>query len=207
MGIYNSPMRLFRRSSRRHRDYGDKRLRPLLLALAVCLMPFLSGCASSDESALKSALTPLPAVPIDPSDKILKRDLQAFLEQTGAPTASSYDLARFDLNADGRREALVLFKTPYGYWCDMHGCTMLVFKAYDDHFTLVNAIQPLREPLYIDDLETKGWKNMAVRVSGRWDDAKDVVLQFDGRTYPSNPADLPPYPRNMRTASVRLFHD
>jgi hypothetical protein len=84
---------------------------------------------------------------------------------------------------------------------------MLVFKAYDDHFTLVNAIQPLREPLYIDDLETKGWKNMAVRVSGRWDDAKDVVLQFDGRTYPSNPADLPPYPLDMRTASVRLFHD
>lgn len=193
--------------NRRSTNPRKKRFRLLLTALTLSVLPFIAGCASSDESTPKSALTPLPAIPIDPSDKLLKRDLQIFLEQTGAPTASSYDLARFDLNADGRREALVLFKTPYGYWCDMHGCTMLVFKAYDDHFTLVNAIQPLREPLYIDALETKGWKNMGVRVSGRWNDAKDVVLQFDGRTYPSNPADLPPYPRDMHTASTRLFHD
>ena len=40
-----------------------------------------------------------------------------------------YDFRRVDLNGDGKRDALVLFTNPYGYWCGDNGCSMLVMKA------------------------------------------------------------------------------
>ena len=87
----------------------------------------------------------------------------------------------------------------------MHGCTMLVLKAGDDRFTLVNAIQPVREPLYISDSESNGWRNLVVRVSGRWDSAKDVAMRYNGQVYPENPDVLPPTPPGQNGEYVRVF--
>lgn len=168
-------------------------------------VPFLGACAGVFGDGRESVdLSGLP--PVDPSDKILKASVEGFLKETGAPVASGYDFNRIDLDSDGRRDALVLFKTPYGYWCDMHGCTMLVMKAGNDEFDLVNAIQPVREPLYISNMQSNGWKHLVARVSGRWDDgAKDVAMAYDGRQYPNNPAALPAYPKGPEAAYTRVF--
>ena len=149
----------------------------------------------------------MPMGPVDPSDSIARDAVALFLKETGSPAYSSYDIRRIDLDADGRRDALVLLKSPYGYWCGAHGCAMLVLKASNDSFTLVNAIQPIREPLYIGQAQTNGWKDLIVRVSGRWDKAKDVAMKFDGSTYPSNPSNLPPTIRMASSDDIRFFYD
>ena len=170
----------------------------------------LSACASQEGHVLAGRdelLLPLPPDPIDPDDVQVRQAINAFLEESGGPVFSKYAFHRVDLNNDKRRDALVLFRNPYGYWCDRNGCTMLVMKAHDDHFTLVNAVQPVRGPVYVSDTERNGWKTLITRVSGRWSKAKDVALQFDGKAYPKTPDSLPPYLRLAYNGEQRVFHD
>lgn len=179
------------------------RILPVIFLLLLSL-PILGACSGLSGDGRQSVdLSDLP--PIDPSDKILAAAVEDFLEETGAPVASGYTFSRVDLDSDGRRDALVLFKTPFGYWCDMHGCTMLVMKADNDDFSLINAIQPVRGPLYISEMRSNGWKNLVARVSGRWDEAKDVAMLYDGEGYPRDPSALPPYPKGPESAYTRVF--
>ncbi len=150
-------------------------------------------------------LLPIPGGPQDLSNVFVKQAVDKFLQSTGAPVASSYEITRVDLNDDKRRDAVVLFKTPYGYWCGMHGCSMLIFKANDDKFTLLSSVQPVRDPIFVSRDKTNGWRDLVVRVSGRWSESKDVALRFDGRTYPANPSSLPPYLRFDPYSNTRLF--
>ena len=85
-----------------------------------------------------------------------------------------------------------MMKSPFGYWCDMEGCVMLVFKAQKDSFTFVNPIKPIREPVYVSQQKTNGWNDIVARVSGRMGDkAKNVALKFEGNSYPRNPESHP----------------
>ena len=176
----------------------------LIALLMLALLPLgLYGCGTSSDT---QPLTPLPHTKVDdPTDEALKEALHKFLSTSEAPVASTYKYVRFDLNGDHRRDALVLFKTPYGYWCGINGCTMLVLKAHDKHFTLVNAIQPVREPVYIGMMKTKGWNDILVRVSGRAAKAKDVTIKFDGNTYHSDPSKLPASPRKDYNGFTKAF--
>lgn len=177
---------------------------------ALFVLALLPGCGAFREGDSETGQADWLRTPVDPSDKQLEESVRKFLENTGAPAVSRYDFRRFDLNTDGRRDALILLKTPYGTWCDIHGCTMLIFKAFDDHFRLVNAVRPIREPVYISKKRSHGWSNLLVRVSGRREKAKYVVLRFDGRQYPKNPEKLPPYPFKpdpARTDVIRIFYD
>ena len=164
----------------------------LHIVLAFASLLFMAACQSApkQEVALEP-LTPLPKI-IDPNDFQLQQSVLATLKEMGAPLHSNYDYRRLDLNNDGRRDALVLFKTPYGFWCDTHGCTMLVMEAHNDHFTLLNSIQPVRPPIYRTDNETNGWKDIIIRVSGRWDKAKNVAAKYNGQQYPLDPSDIEP---------------
>ena len=147
--------------------------------------------APQQDLAIKAPLTPLPEL-VDPNDFQLQQSVLATLKTMGAPMHSNYDYRRIDLNDDGRRDALVLFKTPYGFWCDKHGCTMLVMEAHNDKFTLVNSIQPVRPPIYSTANQTNGWKDIIIRVSGRWKSAKNVSAKYDGREYPLDPSRIEP---------------
>lgn len=178
------------------------RFKTALLATLLCCT--LSACGSTPEPHVEG-LTPLHFTPVDPDDTVLRSAVHKFLKKSEAPVSSNYRFARHDLNGDGRRDALVLFETPYGYWCGMHGCAMLVMKAHNDKFTLINAIQPVREPVYISEMKSNSWKNLVVRISGRWDKAKDVAMLFDGQKYPTNPSNLPPFPKNGNNGYTRVF--
>lgn len=172
-----------------------------LLVLAAC-----SGQApETPKKALK--LTSLPGIPIDPSDQILRESITDALTELQAPAFSSYEHRRLDLDGDGRRDALVLFRTPYGFWCGKHGCAMMVMKASDTDFEIINVIQPIRPPLYVSTQEENGWKTLIARVSGRWDKAKDVAITHDGHSYPSNPANLEPAAGIEKSSSMRVFVD
>lgn len=167
-------------------------MRFLKLVALIVMIAALTGCASCKQTAEVESLqadTPFN----DPGDHVLTQAVTEFLQQTESPVSSRYEFSRLDLDDDGRRDALVMFKNPYGYWCGTHGCTLLVMKANNNSFTLVNSIQPVRAPLHVSELRTNGWRNLITRVSGRQEKAKDVALQFNGRDYPQNPATLPPY--------------
>ncbi len=163
----------------------------------------LAGCASTQEEP--ELLLPFPQASADPGNEVLTSAIKEFLAETDAPNSSHYEFSRMDLDNDGRRDALILFNNPYGYWCGQHGCTMLVMRAHNDSFQLVNAVQPIRTPLYISDNNTNGWKDLIVRVSGRQQDSKDVAMRFDGRKYPSSPDNLPPHERLAFNEGVRVF--
>jgi hypothetical protein len=176
-----------------------------LTTILLLVLTLIGGCTGVDESTASGPLTPLDFKPIDPDDTILIKAVRQFLENSEGPVASTYEYARIDLNDDKRRDALVLFKTPFGYWCGTHGCTMLVLRAHNDHFSLVNAIQPVREPVYISPQKSRGWNNIVLRVSGRWDEAKDVAMRYNGRQYPEDPSRQPHQPRNHNDGSIRIF--
>ncbi len=172
------------------------------ILFATLLLLALNACASPPET---HSLTPFPADIIDPDDEVLMRAVKDFLVTSDAPVSSRYEFSRQDLDSDGRRDALVLFKNPYGYWCGIHGCTILVMKANNDSFTLINAILPVRSPLYIGTTETNGWKDLIVRVSGRRKKTKNVVMRFDGKRYPIHPDGQAPYFRALSDGALRVF--
>lgn len=174
----------------------------ILVILTSTLLLTACGTCCREEASL----TPPPVESADPDDSVMREAVTAFLAETDAPVSSMYEYRRVDLDGDKRRDALVLFKNPYGFWCDLHGCTMLVLKAGDDKFTLVNAIQPVRAPLYISEAGTNGWKSLIVRVTGRWDESKDVAMMFDGNQYPDNPAALPAYMRFASAGETAVFY-
>ncbi len=175
-----------------------------IIALLLITTAMLSACSSGDRKS-SDPLTPLDFTFSDPNDAALTQAIAEFVQTTDSPAATGYDYVRYDLNDDGRRDALVYLKSPYGYWCGTHGCALLIFKAHDKHFTLINAIQPLRAPVYISALKSKGWKNLVVRVSGRSNKAKDVAMLFNGQQYPTNPSKLPPFPKKNYNGYTRIF--
>ena len=94
---------------------------------------------------------------------------------------------------------------PYGQWCTMNGCTVLVFHAQDTGFTLAGEIPSVRPPFYASQTLTNGWHDLVIRVSGRTEKAKDVVVQYDGTRYMDRPEDLPPNDRTLYPVYVKAF--
>ncbi len=168
----------------------------------------LSGCSSSGREVSYNPLTPLPdeLLPQDPEDHVLNAAVQEYLKLADAPLCSSYDFTRVDLDGDNRRDALVMMKGPHNYWCNMGGCSLIVFKAANDHFEWSSQISPVRGPLYVSDETSEGWKNLIIRVTGMPDaKAKSVAMQFDGRRYPQNPLTQPPIEISRSDYGQRLF--
>lgn len=164
--------------------------------LAGVVLLTLSGCGTSAPEK-QPILTPMPLPShkpaIDPTDAQFMQAISEYVRMQGGPANTRYQFTRLDLNYDGRREGLVLLTQPNRFWCNSYGCPLIIFKAHDQGFTVLSEIKPVRGPLIVMDSYTQGWHDILARVSGRtgWD-AKDVVLRFNGRTYPQDPSLLHP---------------
>ncbi len=141
----------------------------------------------------------------DIPDTVLYESIQKLVEQANGPANSRFDYTRIDLDGDGRRDALVYLRMPYSHWCGQHGCTLLVLKAGMESFEYVSYVQPIRPPLIVSENRSNGWKDIMVRVDGRWSETKDVALKFDGRVYPSDPAEQPPVLEIASIDGIRVF--
>ena len=176
--------------------------------MALFCMALASGC-SSDHNISQEPLTPMPmAKPFkDPDNTQFMPAVAEYIEAKDAPGNTRYEFTRIDLNNDGRREGIVLMKTPHQYWCNINGCNMIIFEAHNDHFSLRSEISPVRGPLVISNKKTNGWNDIIVSVSGRMNaTTKEVALQYDGKTYPPQPAFQPAvrYAYN-NVGGVRIF--
>ncbi len=157
-----------------------------LIALMLFL-GFLSSCnAHTHSTQTKSS----PLLPLAQHDKTVRLDdghvkeaMRDYLAYKNAPPYSQYDFMKKDLNNDGLHDAIVYFKTPYGQWCDMHGCTLLILRGYPDGFSVLGEIESVRPPFHISKSKTAGWQDIGVYVSGKQESAHMALLSFDGKQY------------------------
>lgn len=172
------------------------------IAIITASLLVLAACGTTREAKVTQGKPAEQAAVIDPSDDVFRVAIKDYLAQHNAPASSQYEYVRQDLNGDGRREAIVMFQAPFYTWCSGDGCTMVVFKASNDHFSVVSQIAPVRGPLLISNAQSKGWRDLVIRVSGRLARPKDVAMKFDGTAYPKAPDFEPALPDVIQLANL-----
>jgi len=175
----------------------------LNIYLMLFLSVFLISCGSDNNQT--SGLTPLPGSVNDPKDEKLFEAITNYVRLQNAPPNSAYDFVRVDLNGDGRREGIVLFKLPHTHWCGWDGCGMVIFRANDKSFTHLSSISGIRGPIYVNAAGQKGWRDIIIRTSGTKTRDKNIVLQFNGRGYPSSPMLAPSLHQPVSSLNVETF--
>lgn len=163
----------------------------------------LSACGG-DAPRQHSGLTPFPDRN-EPKDVKLTEAVTNFIQKRSAPTNSEYDFIRVDLNNDGRRDGIVLFKLPHTYWCGWDGCGMVIFKAGSDDFTLLSTVSNVRGPIYVSSESNNGWRDIIIRVSGARMADKNIKLEFNNGVYPQSPLLAPTLTRPVSTLNVETF--
>jgi len=109
-----------------------------------------------------------------------------FAEARESAADSRYSIAWIDLNGDPRPEALVYLRGRY--WCGSGGCNLLVIAADRGSWRIVTEIGVSRPPVMVLDSRSRGWRDLAVSVSGGGiAPGYQARLSFDGRSYPDNP--------------------
>lgn len=159
----------------------------LLAAMAALVLPSLAACGSTGKEDLAYSPPPLFNDPVDPSDSMMRKSIESFLTSRNGPLNSQYEYTRADLNGDGLREAVVIFNLPHSYWCGWSGCTMAVFQAGDNSFSLLSETTRIRGPIQIAETSTNDWKDLGVRLTGTSNYDRNVLLRNEGAGYPENP--------------------
>lgn len=134
------------------------------------------------------------------TDPKLTQAIESYLKKQGDdPKKAKYKIAEIDLNGDKKKDALVLLEGMM--WCGTGGCTMLVFQQAKDGFRMVSSIPLVREPVIVSETSTKGWRDIQVYVSK----VGNVLLKFNGSSYPANPSLETPLPATTKTRGVEVF--
>jgi hypothetical protein len=152
----------------------------------LCLIAslLLAGCADTPSTAGISAL---PVPPDGPGDAQLMAKIKDYIARQKGPAHSQYEYALVDMNGDGRRDGLVYFKLPYGYWCGWGGCTLAIFAANPDAFVLSSEITRVRGPIIVTKRMTNGWRDIALHLSGSNMADSVVLVSYGADGYPANP--------------------
>ncbi len=177
----------------------------LLAACAALALPSLVACSGTGGEELAFAAPAEERLPVDPSDGVLNGAIRQYLADAKGPKNSQYEYVRADLNGDGLREALVMFNLPHSYWCGWSGCTLAVFEAGDNSFSIVSRTERIRGPIVVSDTQTNGWDDIGVRLSGTDYADKNVLLRYDGARYPETPVNELELPFNLAALGGERF--
>lgn len=99
-----------------------------------------------------------------------------------------YDIARTDLNADGKEDVLALMNGKSGY-TGSGGATMFVLKGTADGFESLGKISVVNEPIYARKSVKHGFRDLLVAVRGGGATPGLAALSFDGKRYPKSPGE------------------
>jgi hypothetical protein len=99
-----------------------------------------------------------------------------------------YDIARTDLNADGREDVLALMNGKSGY-NGSGGATVFILKGTADGFESLGSVKVVNEPIYARKSLHKGMRDLLVTVRGGGAKAGMAELRFDGQQYPASPGE------------------
>lgn len=99
-----------------------------------------------------------------------------------------YDIARADLNGDGKDDVLAFMNGKSSY-CGSGGCTLFVLKGSDAGFESLGSIKVVNAPMYLRKASTQGMRDLLVTVRGGGSSTGLSTLKFDGKRYPAAPGD------------------
>jgi hypothetical protein len=125
------------------------------------------------------------------SDKELLEAIRSLELDTDVRYFSAYT----DLNGDGRKEAVVYFIGRY--ICGSGGCHTAIFSPLEKGkgYRLVTVIELTRPPIVAAKSKTKGWRDLIVFVQGGGIvEGYNMLLPFDGASYPESPFLSPAHP-------------
>ena len=97
-----------------------------------------------------------------------------------------YKVAFYDLNWDSTPEAIVYVQDRN--WCGSGGCTALILQQHKQQWRIVTKLGVTNLPITVLKSSHKGWHNLSVRAEGGGiAQGYDVLLSFNGKSYPKNP--------------------
>jgi hypothetical protein len=99
-----------------------------------------------------------------------------------------YEIARTDLDADGKQDVFALMNGKSGYR-GSGGATMFVLKGTADGFEPLGKISVVNEPIYARKAVKNGFRDLLVTVSGGGATPGLAALSFDGKRYPASPGE------------------
>jgi hypothetical protein len=101
--------------------------------------------------------------------------INAALEKLGDGVAPNHEIAWFDLDGDGKQEAIVLM-TSGADWCGTGGCTLVVLKQNAGSWRVVSQTPACRAPVVLLDGKSNGWRDLAVVTQGGGELARKMSL-------------------------------
>ena len=132
-----------------------------------------------------------------PADALLNREesLRRFLHNyerlshlREQPTNLRYFHAFYDLNGDGRDEAIVYVVGQ----CGTGGCPLMVFTPDGDSYRVVTDSPITRPPIRVLNRSFNGWRSLTVQVRGGGiQPGYEAEFRFNGRRYPWNINEAP----------------
>jgi hypothetical protein len=137
-------------------------------------------------------IAPFTAAPSPPKEEQDKELLEA-IRDLGLDADVRYFSAYADLNGDGRKEAIVYLMGPH--ICGSGGCHTVIFSRQEKGYKEIAFIELTRPPIVAAKSKIKGWRDLIVFVSGGGIlKGYNVLLPFDGASYPESPFLKPAHP-------------
>lgn len=150
--------------------------------------------------SILGAVTGRAQAPREPNapDQRTEEALRRFLQTMSEDKATRYMVGYFDLNADGKSEAIV--RLIGNEWCGSGGCNTLILQRTASSWRVVTNITITQLPIRVLAETSHGWHKIGVWVEGGGiEPGYEAELQFDGKTYPRNPS-TPPSRRTAKKA-------
>jgi hypothetical protein len=163
---------------------------------------FFVSCAN----APKRSNTPIADLEKILTERDFRQAVIKYLEKTGQPVSSTYDVVLVDLNGDYREEALIMMNTPFSTWCNIAGCTLLIFEnTLPNDIKIHSRIEPVREPIFVKNANNKnGWKTLITRQDGLNRKARYIKIENNGYGYDAMALNADTYHGNLNN-SQRYF--
>ncbi|MFU9045454.1 hypothetical protein ACNAUY_03500 [Acinetobacter tibetensis] len=169
------------------------------LFLCTLLSGLVVGCSST--APIENTETPSP--PISTTNLAGDETMLHALKQAvylSLQEQPLYQYAFYDLNQDGIQDAVVMLKG--ANWCGSGGCTVLVFQGMSrEKFQPHSKMTVTDVPIVVLNSKTQGWSDLSVYSRG----SGQVILKFNGRSYPSNPSLEPKYTGNLQHNGNRVL--
>ncbi len=110
-----------------------------------------------------------------------------------------------DVNrSDGTTEEVIVYLSGHD-WCGSGGCTLLILAPRGSRYDVIGYTTIVWPPIRLLGTTSAGRHDIAVRIAGGGvRPAREVVLRFDGKHYPSNPT-VPPAQPAMTPRGVVLI--
>ncbi|MNR84813.1 hypothetical protein D3C71_1089720 [compost metagenome] len=169
----------------------------ILILSALSLAVLLVGCHSSPSKMTATTTTAMDTKSVHQTTEKqgLKLAVQAYTQDQ-----SDYQTSLYDLNQDGIDDAVVLLSGME--WCGSGGCTLLIFQGLaNGSFQQHSKMTVSSTPIYALSTQTKGWRDLSVYTRG----LGQVVLKYNGKSYPSNPSLASKYTANLKQVGNTLL--